>query len=185
MASPLPHATGDGRPVCVRPVYDILVLELEPEAAFETLRDSIRELLGGENAATRGKDARLDLESRHIDLFNLRRLVHLLQDECAITVSGIYCSESALQRYAERELKLKIYARTPPTETPVEADETDAPELETGNLDDDQDTETVEIAFEPPPRAGPRSRTEPGRSLPTAAHGHPQPALRPARADGR
>ena len=158
MASPLPHATGDGRPVCVRPVDDILVLELEPEAAFEPLRESIRELLGGENAATRGKDARLDLESRHIDLFNLRRLVHLLLDECAITVTGIYCSESALQRYAERELKLKIYARTPPKETPPEADVTEAPEVETGDLDDEPDTETVEIAFEPP--AEPAQSTE-------------------------
>jgi len=147
----------------VRPVDDILVLELEPEAAFETLRDSIREILGGECAATRGKDARLDLESRHIDLFNLRRLVHLLKDECAITVTGIYCSESALQRYAERELKLKIYTTRPVTETPLtgtppEEDATEAPEFETENLGndpfDEPDTETIEV--EPSPADPPQ-----------------------------
>jgi septum site-determining protein MinC len=149
----------------VRPVDDILILELEPEAAFETLRDSIRDLLGKENAATRGKDARLDLKSRHIDLFNLRRLVHLLLDECAITVTGIYCSENALQRYAEGELKLKIYTSPPLAETPQETDETEAPE--TGDLDDEPDTENVEIAFDP--RAKPTTGSEQnldGRSQP-------------------
>ena len=99
MASPVPHSPGSGKPVHVRPLDDILVLELEANASFEELRACIREISADEHALSRGKDARLDLDTRNIDLFDLRRLVHLLSDECSITVTGIYCTDDALQRY--------------------------------------------------------------------------------------
>ncbi len=85
------------------------VLEIAPKATFEVLRAALREDLGADPNPLAGTLFRIDLGHRDIDLFDLRRLIHLLKDEFGIDVVGLCCVPEALQRHAERELKLKIH----------------------------------------------------------------------------
>jgi septum site-determining protein MinC len=94
-------------------VDGVLIVALDPKVPFELLRRSIRETFSQTPDRFRGFDARLDMSSRSIDLFDLRRLVHLLRDEFGVRVAGLYCTTDNIQRFAERELKLKIYTRRP------------------------------------------------------------------------
>ena len=122
MATPVPAVTSS-RPVEIQQVDDVLVLVLDPDASFEILRENLRKIFS-EKQSLHAKDARLDLGARNIDLFDLRRLVHVLKEEFKITVAGVYCTESALHRYAERELKLCVYTRADPVaEDPEDPEE--------------------------------------------------------------
>lgn len=110
---------------------DVLLLELRENASFDAIRNSLREQLQAMETG-RGLDARLDLRTRAIDLFDLRRLVHVLADDFEITVAGLYCEQSELNRFAERELKLKVYPRVPepePVPEPAPEPEIAAPEV--------------------------------------------------------
>jgi septum site-determining protein MinC len=60
-----------------------------------------------------GRACRLDLGEREIDNFDLRRLLHLLRDEYSIAVTGLYVLPEAIHRYAERELKLRLFPIQP------------------------------------------------------------------------
>ncbi len=93
-----------------------LVLELGAGASFDTLRVAIRAELGATPGKYAGTSARFDLGRREIDLFDLRRLVHLVKDEFGVDIVGIYCTSEAVQRHAERELKLKVHLLTPGAE---------------------------------------------------------------------
>ena len=115
MALPL-HTTPPVEAVRITGEGDVLLIELNSDASFDALRGAIRNRLA-EMEAWRGRDARLDLGNRALDLFDLRRLTHVLKDEFDITVAGVYCSEEAVTRFTERELKLKVYTR--PTESPT------------------------------------------------------------------
>lgn len=121
----------------------VLLLALEPKASFEALREAVRELFSSSPDRFRGKDARLDLDTRPIDLFDLRRLVHVLGDEFGITVTGLYCTETHLHRYAERELKLKLYPRREAAVIPEPVVEPPVPEP----------VLTAELELEPEPEA--------------------------------
>ncbi|MCP4807650.1 MAG: septum site-determining protein MinC [Proteobacteria bacterium] len=105
----------------------VLLLTLDPKASFEAWRQAVRDMFGATPDRFRGKDARLDFGTRAIDLFDLRRLVHVLKDEFGVSVTGLYCTQENLVRYAERELKLRIYPRLP---EPVEVEEPEAEEPE-------------------------------------------------------
>jgi septum site-determining protein MinC len=91
-----------------------LVLALDPRASFDALRTAVRETFSQSPDRFRGADARLDLGPRPIDLFDLRRLIHVLKDEFGVTVAGLYCDAQNLRRFAERELKLKVYTHPSP-----------------------------------------------------------------------
>jgi septum site-determining protein MinC len=93
-----------------------LVLELSAAVAFEVLRAAMRDELGAVPGRFTGATIRIDLGRREIDLFDLRRLVHLVKDEFGMDVVGLICTSEALQRHAERELKLKIHLQAPPVE---------------------------------------------------------------------
>ena len=112
---------------------DVLLLELRENASFDAMRGNIRERFS-EMETWRGRDARLDLRERPIDLFDLRRLVHVLKDDFDVTVAALYCNQESLTRFAERELKLKVYPRLPevdPVEAPDPEPEIAAPEART------------------------------------------------------
>ncbi|MES2638297.1 MAG: septum site-determining protein MinC [Myxococcota bacterium] len=103
-----------------------LVLELAPGASFDTLRTALRTELGAVPGKYTGTSARFDLGRREIDLFDLRRLVHLVKDEFGVDIVGVYCTSEAVQRHAERELKLKVHILAPvveaaPVVTPAQA----------------------------------------------------------------
>lgn len=113
MAIAAENAPETGSVLHLRAQDGVLVLELDPQAAFEALRQGVRDLFGASPDRFRGMDARLDLKDRGIDLFDLRRLIHVLKDEFGVTVTGLICTQENLQRFAERELKLKVRTHRP------------------------------------------------------------------------
>ncbi|MCB9796812.1 MAG: hypothetical protein H6741_29275, partial [Alphaproteobacteria bacterium] len=117
-----------GRVLDLHAVDGVLVLSLDAKASFEALRESVREAFSASPDRFRGRDARLDLGERGIDLFDLRRLVHVLKDEFGVTVTGVYCTEESLLRFSERELKLRIYASKPEREEPEVSEPEPTPE---------------------------------------------------------
>jgi septum site-determining protein MinC len=131
MLSPAQAISAKNGVVSLSAVDGVLVLSLDPSARFDNLRQSIREMFSQTPDRFRGHDARLDLDSRPIDLFDLRRLVHLLRDEFGVTVTAIYCTQKNLTRFAERELKLKVYTDSPTAapEPPAREEPPAAPRL--------------------------------------------------------
>lgn len=108
-------------PVSLKGVGGQLVVELDPTAPFERLRDEVRRLFGETPGRFKGTTARLAFGARELSLFDLRRLVHLLKDEFEVLVTGVQVTPEALHRWSEVELKLKVYLVD--AETPAEADE--------------------------------------------------------------
>lgn len=120
-ASPLAELlASQASAVTVSQVEDMLLLTLDDRAGFEALRQALRDLCGAAPESFSGRMARIDLKARAIDLFDLRRLVHVLKDEFGVAVTGLYCTEENLHRYAERELKLRVFTTAAPA--PVEPD---------------------------------------------------------------
>ncbi|MFZ5478890.1 MAG: septum site-determining protein MinC [Myxococcota bacterium] len=93
-----------------------LVLSLTPGTTFDTLRTAIRAGMSATPGRFAGAKLRLDLGARDVDMFDLRRLVHLLKDEFQVDVVGLHCTTEALHRYAEKELKLKVHLQAPMVE---------------------------------------------------------------------
>jgi len=116
MANPLPSTDPSSESIRISSEDDVLLLALTETASFDILRAGIRNRFS-EMETWRGRDARLDFGKRKIDLFDLRRLTHVLKDEFEVTVAGLYCEQDSINQFAERELKLKIYPRFPSTET--------------------------------------------------------------------
>lgn len=101
------------------------VLEVPDDLTFRELRDWIRERIESSLPEIGGRTTRLDLGARQIQLFDVRRLIHLLRDEYGVEITGLYVRPQAIHRYAERELKLKLFpvdpdARPEPEQVPEE-----------------------------------------------------------------
>lgn len=125
MANPLHSTDPSTEAIRISSEDDVLLLELSETASFDILRAGIRHRFS-EMETWRGRDARLDFGKRKIDLFDLRRLAHVLKDEFDVTVAGLYCQQEALNQFAERELKIKVYPRVP---EPLAVDAPDADQL--------------------------------------------------------
>jgi septum site-determining protein MinC len=89
------------------------VLVLDESANIEGLRASIRVHLPAHQPQIAGRSVRLDLGAREINLFDLRRIVHLLKQEYGLEVTGLYVRGGVIHRFAERELKLKLFPNDP------------------------------------------------------------------------
>lgn len=134
----------------LRAVDGVLHLTLDENVAFEALREAVRETFSATPDRFRGRDARLELGGRSLDLFDLRRLSHVLKDEFGIHVAGLYCQQESLVRYAERELKVRVYpsrpevldAPEPQAETPPQA-ETEQPT--NAEVEEDAGEERAEV----------------------------------------
>jgi septum site-determining protein MinC len=108
------------------------VLRVPEGPGFEVLRACLREQLPRLRAQIGGRTLRLDFGVRDIVLFDLRRLLHLLKQEFTIEATGLYVRREVVHRFAERELKLKVFptepspppgapfAAAPPAADPVE-----------------------------------------------------------------
>lgn len=102
----------------------VLVLTLPGSLRFDALRLSLRDLLNSPPGRFKGARVRLDLGARDLDLLEIRRLVHLCKDEFDVEIIGLQCENLAVQRMAERELKLKLTIGAPPpdpTEPPPQS----------------------------------------------------------------
>lgn len=99
-----------------------LVLKLTDRASYDVLRAAMRAELGATPGRYQGATVRIDLGRRDIDLFDLRRLIHLVKDEFGMDVVGLHCTVETLQRQAERELKIKVHvASAAPAPEPAPA----------------------------------------------------------------
>jgi len=108
----------------VRIEGSVPVIELPEHLGFEPLRAWIREQLPLHAEVIGGRSSRLDLGGRQIKLFDLRRVLHLLREDFGIDVTGVYVDEEKLHRFAERELKLKVFLHK--DELPAELEDLDA-----------------------------------------------------------
>jgi len=127
-----------GRAV-VRLEGSVPVIVLPDDLRFDELKEWIRERVPGSLDSIGARSCRLDIGAREIQLFDLRRLLHLLRDEFGVDATGLYLRSDAILRYAERELKLKLFptdskldppkaAETPATVSPAAgAPRSDAP----------------------------------------------------------
>jgi septum site-determining protein MinC len=106
-----------------------------PSQDFEVLRAWFRERVPEHLGAIQGRNVRLDLGRRDIKLFDLRRLVHLVKQEFSLDVTGLYLRPAAVHKFAERELKLKLFV-----------EDSHAP-----TFSDDQDTEEALGTVPSPP----------------------------------
>lgn len=136
-AAPQPTAAQDEL-LGLRAVDGVIHLTLDENASFEALREAVRDTFNATPDRFRGRDARLELGGRALDLFDLRRLSHVLKDEFGIHVAGLYCQQESLVRYAERELKVRVYPNRPEV---IEPDVVEEPVVETA-------VETVEVEAE-------------------------------------
>jgi len=119
--------------VHVRFEETVPVLVIPDRAPFDELRTWIRAQLPERAHLLDGRTMRLDLGERDLKLFDLRRLVNLLREEFKAEVTGLYCRPDAIHRYAERELKLKLFPVGPQAPEPVETEPNSA-EVEDGAL---------------------------------------------------
>jgi septum site-determining protein MinC len=85
------------------------VLVVPETLDFESLRLWLRDQLPSHAGEIGGRASRLDLGAREIKLFDLRRLIHMMREEFGVEITGLYVQPEALHRYAERELKLKLF----------------------------------------------------------------------------
>jgi septum site-determining protein MinC len=95
--------------LCVRHEEHVPVLVVPDAMPFAELREWVRGEMPEVLPEIGGRASRLDLGRREIQLFDVRRLLHLLRDEFQVEITGLYVLPEAIHRYAERELKLKLF----------------------------------------------------------------------------
>ncbi len=167
-------------PVRVREIDGLSVMEIPAEGEFVELRDWLRESLPAVLDSVGGRACRLDLGTRPIQLFDLRRLVNLLRDDFSIDVTGVYVSGTEVWQYAERELKLRLFDNSQVAEEePGDVSETEEPEepsdestdgtdgVDDVDLEDAPETtlSSVHIVVETPASTAPPA-SKPGRRIP-------------------
>lgn len=106
---------------------DVTPIVFLPEnLPFEDAREKLREGLQDQKAVLSGKTGRLQLGSRSIQLFDLRRFLKFFLDEFGFEITGLYTTPSVVHQFAERELKLKLFFPSAEpsvqTDVPVTAD---------------------------------------------------------------
>lgn len=136
----------------------LLVLTLPPAMRFDVLRIALRDLFQESPGRFKGARLRLDLGGRDLDLMEVRRIVHLSKDEFDIEIVGLQCENLALQRMAERELKLKL---TIGSHAPPDPSDAALPQTTAVTLIDDDATSPALFAADAD-RAGPNFETEEG-----------------------
>ena len=111
------------------PNSTVPVLVLPDDLSFEELRTLVTTEKDALGEAFSGRAGRLDLGARAVDLFDLRRLIHHLEDVCGCAITGLYATEAAVRRFAERELKLKLFVDGAPVPEAAMVDEDAVPDL--------------------------------------------------------
>jgi septum site-determining protein MinC len=115
----VPSGTAQHTHVALRLEDGVPVLTIPDAGSFEDVREALRDRMPELIEPLGGRAARLDLGHRELQLFDLRRILHVLREEFKVDVTGLYVQPTAIHRYAERELKLKLFVPKPPPETPA------------------------------------------------------------------
>lgn len=95
--------------------YDerVPILVLPPDLDLEGMRAWLAEILPSHQGSLAGRTARLDLGRRTLHLLELRRVIHHLRETWDIEITGLYALPDAIHRFAERELRLKLFLHDP------------------------------------------------------------------------
>lgn len=135
--------------VQIRPTASgTLVCDLPTGLTFDQLRGAVREAFLATGDRHRNQTMRLDLGRRDFDLFDLRRLLNLIKDEFGVQIIGLNCPSEALTRFAERELKIRVYpSQVTFTPEPVAPPVTAAEALH--DVPDERQTEATELVSAP------------------------------------
>lgn len=88
----------------------VLVL---PSGGFEVVRDRLKEDLKLHTDTIAGRGVRLDLGDRDVVLFDLRRWCGVIKEEAGVDVTGLYVRPGVVHKFAERELKMKLFTAEP------------------------------------------------------------------------
>lgn len=108
------HAEAHSAPaLVVREADGVPVLELPEDLEFEALRAWLDDQVPAAAETLNGRASRLDLGGRALQLFDLRRLVHHLEDTHGVQITGLYSSAEAVHAFAQKELKLRLFVVDP------------------------------------------------------------------------
>lgn len=102
----------------VRKDDGVPVLEIPEDLDLPALREWADAHLPGRADEVAGRTIRIDIGRRLIQLLDLRRLIHHLEHHHDVSVTGLYATPDAVHRFAERELKLKLFTTVPTEDDP-------------------------------------------------------------------
>jgi len=159
---------------------EVWSLIINPDISWDAARAHIADDLGDRAEELHGRNLRLNLGSRALDLMEVRRMSSLLRDGFKAAIIGIESTPDAVHRYAETAFKMPMIA--PPVDTrprmPLvftgapfaevedepedEAVPTDLPDLEAEGVVEDEDAHVEILEEETPAEA-----TEPTAPLST------------------
>lgn len=179
MASPAPAASAP--PHILRLDDDVAVIQIPSDLDYDDARAWIDAHLPLELPEHVESTCRLDLGDRAIDLLDLRRLLHHLHEHHGMQVGGLYTRREAIDRFAERELKLKLfYQPLPEPPAPQGIDEEHEP-FDPAEVPEPGLATTAEhgtVADRPPEGATDAAKAdEPPHSAPTAKDPHTAQAV--------
>ena len=120
------------------------ILQLPTELGFEELRAWMTEHVPNHLDVIGGRTARLDLGTRSIHLLEFRRLLHHLRENWDIEITGIYVVPDVVNKFAERELRLKLFLHDPAVPGPL----TEEAETELVSDEDLEDGDEASVEHE-------------------------------------
>ena len=154
------HAEAPAAPgLVVREADGVPVLELPADLEFEALRDWLDAQLPGAAEAIGGRSGRLDLGDRILQLFDLRRLLHHLEDAHDLQITGLYSTADAVHAFAQKELKLRLFV--------VDPTALDLPDRPDEPAPDELVSETPQVDQAPPLELDPDTLVEADKVEPT------------------
>ena len=106
----LSNAAG-GPLVTIQGSHGSFIIALDSDADFDALRGELRRVLSLSPDTYRLASARLDIGTRRIALFDIRRLMSLMKEEFGLQTTALYCTQKSVLQYAEHELKLRVIAK--------------------------------------------------------------------------
>ena len=100
----------DRGPVNLNREGEVWSLDLSPDISWDEARARIADDLEEHAADLHGRNLRLNLGERPLDLMEVRRLSTLMRDGFKAAVIGIECTPDSVHRYAEQAFKLPLVA---------------------------------------------------------------------------
>jgi septum site-determining protein MinC len=110
--------------VSIQGSHGSFIISLDSDADFEALRGELRRVLSISPDTYKLASARLDIGTRRIALFDIRRLMSLMKEEFGLQTTALYCTQKSVLQYAEHELKLRVIAKD--KDTPARASDNGA-----------------------------------------------------------
>ena len=110
-----PLFSQDSCPVRLEMGGEVWSLIINPDISWDAARAHIADDLGDRVEDLHGRNLRLNLGSRVLDVMEVRRISSLLRDGFKAAIIGIESTPEAIHRYAETSFKMPLIA--PPVDT--------------------------------------------------------------------